>query len=480
MKSRAADSTVTFREIGDDRLQEFLAKGYQPRHFFTHRFYFLPKGGPDGLKMAQRMCGVSDPGALWEVVLYAFGPAVDSFPDDLFFDPDLIWHQQHGGKRGQVATANLVAKGRNLYGMNYLSDLVQRISRRREFKTRIENRFKGWHRMLLNGILNFAIEKGFKRFYSPTADWTIHQIPPSRRVQRELFERVYDRALNQHFQATRRGPWWLIDVAANRDRVILPEKRTEPMPREKIICLCHDIERGLGHLGSDPLLASRADRAAPGQLEEMLAIEKGMKVKATYNVVGCFFDEVREKIEKDGHSLGFHSYDHRISGLWRLTRIGDKIRNALPRKTSERARRSSDQLARVREVDYRIKGFRPAQSKLTAEVSDRRLCFHNFEWLASSAYSLGFRSPRMKNGIVKIPILFDDFDMYKHGLPYQDWERTALEAIRRNPFVAFSLHDCYAQYWLPYYGEFLEKISEAGQLKTLDALANEVIFANAG
>jgi len=137
-----AHSTVTFRELSGDRREEFLHTGYKERHF-PPSFYFLPKGGADGLKMAQRMDGIANPNALWEVVLYACGPAVDTFPEELFFDPDLIWHQQHGGKRGQVATANLVVKGRHVFGLTYMSDLVQRISRRREFKTRVENRFKG-------------------------------------------------------------------------------------------------------------------------------------------------------------------------------------------------------------------------------------------------------------------------------------------------------------------------------------------------
>src|SRR5262249_12878654 len=191
-------------------------------------------------------CGITNPNALWEIVLYGFGAAVDSFPEELFFDPDLIWHQQHGGRRGQIASANLAVKGTNVYGMNYISDVVQRISRRREFKTRIENRFKGWQRMLLNSILNFAIEKGLKRIYSPTADWTLRHIPPSRRVQRDLFDRIYDQAVNDHFQAARQGPWWLIDVAANGGRAIISEKRTERVETAKTICLCHDrkTERG--------------------------------------------------------------------------------------------------------------------------------------------------------------------------------------------------------------------------------------------
>jgi hypothetical protein len=36
----------------------------------------------------------------------------------------------------------------------------------------------------------------------------------------------------------------------------------------------------------------------------MLRIEKEMNVKATYNVVGCLFKEVRERMESDGRGIG--------------------------------------------------------------------------------------------------------------------------------------------------------------------------------
>lgn len=63
----------------------------------------------------------------------------DEFPEELFFDNDIVWHQQQLGKIGQVSTSNLTLDGNDLYSMVHVSDLVQRISRRREFKTRIEN-----------------------------------------------------------------------------------------------------------------------------------------------------------------------------------------------------------------------------------------------------------------------------------------------------------------------------------------------------
>src|SRR3990172_8169464 len=282
-----------YREISDERVEEFLQKGYKARYFFPHRIYYLPKCGPDGLKLAHRMCGVGDTNKQWEVVLYATSPLIDEFPEELFFDDDIIWHQQQFGKVGHVAFAYLAVSRGNLYGLNYVSDPVQRISRRKEYKTRIEKSFKGWSYMLLNSIMNFAIENNIKNIYSPTADLAIEHTDTSRNVQRELFERVYDRAVNKLFRIKKEGKWWVIDVAKNRDRIVIPEKKQEIIENKKTICLCHDIERGLGHIDVDPNFAESANKTSTNDLEVMLRIEKEMNVKATYNVLGCFFNEVR-------------------------------------------------------------------------------------------------------------------------------------------------------------------------------------------
>jgi hypothetical protein len=140
--------------------------------------------------------------------------------------------------------------------------------------------------------------------------------------------------------------------------------------------------------------------------------------------------------------------------------------------------RYGGQLNKCRQVDYRIKGYRPPQSKITAELSDDNLCFHNFEWLANSVYSLKVKQPIVQNRIVKIPIFFDDFDMYKNGMSYKEWEEKVISKIEENEFVAFCLHDCYAHYWLPHYKKFLEKIKGLAKLRTLNEVANEVILGN--
>ena len=47
------------------------------------------------------------------------------------------------------------------------------------------------------------------------------------------------------------------------------------------------------------------------------------------------------------------------------------------------------QLARCRTVDYRIKGYRPHQSRLGVNTDERRLACFNFEWLASAGGDAG-------------------------------------------------------------------------------------------
>src|SRR4029078_10420715 len=151
-----------FGIIIPERCAEFVRKGYRQRWFFPHTVRYLPKCGPDGFKIARWMLGEVSPALLGELVVHAAPSVAGEFPDELFFDDDIVWHQQQFGRPGQIATANLVVRGPELYTMVHISDVVQRISRRRSLKTRVENRFKGWNHMLLNGILNFAAGMGIE------------------------------------------------------------------------------------------------------------------------------------------------------------------------------------------------------------------------------------------------------------------------------------------------------------------------------
>src|SRR5262249_41731425 len=160
-------------------------------------------------------------------------------------------------------------------------------------------------------------------------------------------------------------------------------QRAEPVANEKTICICHDIERGLGHVGIDADFVGRAERSAAASLEAMLAAERAAKVRVTYNVVGVLLNEVRPQIAADRHCIGFHSYDHVIE---------------------EGGDAPTRQLAQCRTVDYRIKGYRAPRSIISPELTDANLCLRNFEWLASSVSSLGIRQPGMANRVVRMPI----------------------------------------------------------------------------
>ena len=70
-------------------------------------------------------------------------------------------------------------------------------------------------------------------------------------------------------------------------------------------------------------------------------------------------------------------------------------------------------------------------------------------------------APVLENGIVKIPILFDDYAMFREGEPFARWRERALAAIDAHDFVAFCLHDCYAEHWLPHYAELLAAVPRA-------------------
>jgi peptidoglycan/xylan/chitin deacetylase (PgdA/CDA1 family) len=461
--SGSAEGGVTrFREIGVERMAEFVAAGYKQRHTFPHRIYHLPKAGPDGYQLATRMRGRCRLEQLWELVLFADEGLTGRFPTELFFDRDIVWHQQHFGRPGQIAAASVVLDGRNLYSMAHQSDVVQRISRRRSVKTQIEKRFKGWHHMLLNAILAFALEHRVRRIHVPTADLALEHTDRARRVQRPLFDRVYDGAVTALLPTRRKDGWWVIDVAQARRRVVVPERGVEQAGRTKTICVCHDLEGGLGHREVDPALARAADDGFRARAAGMLAIEGELGVRATYNVVGELLGGIHAEIEAGGHCTAFHSFDHVLAPRRR------GVLGVAP-----------DDLSRCRRIDNRIKGYRPVQSRITPALADEKLVLHNFEWIASSSYSLGSTVPLMRRRLARIPIAFDDFDLYQGRADYAGWEREALRRIEAADFVAFCLHDCYAPLWLPRYRRLLESLREVGQLRTLDEVAADLILESA-
>jgi hypothetical protein len=440
----------TFREIARGREGEFLTRGYRARHVFAHRLYQLPKCGPDGYKLALDACGQRDLSAHWQVLLYADPALAGEFPREVFADDDVNWHRQQLGRTGQVASATVLLDGEVARSLVHQSDLVQRIGRIPRHRSRIENRFRGWPQMLLNGLLAFASERGVRRLHTPTADLAMRHTDPVRDVQRDLFQRVYDRPV-ERFAPERRDDWWVIDLERNAGGMVRPEPGREELPARRTVCVCHDIERGHGHLDVDREFARRADAAAPGHLDAMLAVEAAAGVPATYQVLGVIMPEVMVELRAAGHSVAFHSYDHSSPG----------------------------QLDECRSVDYRIKGYRPPRSRLSADLADERLAFHNFEWLASSAASLGIDDPALPNRVAKLPVSVDDFALHTGERSYPEWESEVLRTVADRPFTSIGLHDCYAHHWLAHYPAFLDKLTALAQPRTFDDVAAEVFLAHA-
>jgi peptidoglycan/xylan/chitin deacetylase (PgdA/CDA1 family) len=487
---------IRYREAGDDLRGAFVDRGYRSRSFFPHRTYFIPTCGPDALTLSGAMCGIDDPEKLWVIALHAADSAARDLPAEVFFDPELVWHQEHYGLAGHVAFAMAVQDGDRLHVLNCVSDIVQRQSRRPELSTRIDRIFRGWPYMLCNALLVFARQRGIRFVHTPVADLVMRHTDQSRTVDPALFIRVYDRAPARYAPA-RRGDWWVIDVAANANRTVTPPAQNSAADSGRTICLCHDVERGLGHADVDTRFASQAERTSAGALDRMLAIERETGIRGTYNVVARLLAEVRPAIEAGGHCLGFHSYDHSIRGfsplVWaRVSRrlrgrgrlllmILERLRGLGPRRRSPATRRVAgrdalDQPALCRQVDRRIRGYRPAQSKITYEINDFNLALRNYRWLASSQSSLGLRVPTVENRVVKIPIVLDDFPLHTRQLTYTAWKRRVLTLAESGSFTAISLHDCYAGEWLHDYPGFLAEISTRGRLRTLDEVAWESIL----
>jgi peptidoglycan/xylan/chitin deacetylase (PgdA/CDA1 family) len=157
----------------------------------------------------------------------------------------------------------------------------------------------------------------------------------------------------------------------------------------------------------------------------MLKVEREMNIKATYHVVGLYIDKFKEIIEKDRHCLSFHSYDHIIEKHWLYShrKLYTTIKALLGILIDNAYKRYDGQLEKCRKLDSKIEGYRPPQSIITLELTDENPNFHNFQWVASSAQSLGLKNPKLESGIVKIPISFDDFDLYDKNRNYEKWEK---------------------------------------------------------
>ena len=78
-----------------------------------------------------------------------------------------------------------------------------------------------------------------------------------------------------------------------------------------------------------------------------------------------------------------------------------------------------------------------------------------------------------------MPVTVDDFPLYLGMKSYEEWEAELLTHVDRASFTAIGLHDCYADRWLPRYGELLQKLSARARLRTLDEVSADAVMSAA-
>ena len=421
------------------------AMGLARRELFAHEVVAIAKPYPDSQFLLERR-GISRRrqmhGAFVQLNLYSLD--LFDLPAEVFSDPEVNWHAQQLGRRGLIAAAGIFLEGSRAIIVTLQSDLCQQLYRHRtlkaDWKTRIETHFGHWHVLLFNAVLDFCLVSGVEEALSPTGNLVVART--EKPISPALFLRIYDHPKARYIcelSGLGGAPYWKMSILSNIDRIarLTPVDVGTARASGPAIAIFHDIEEDVDtHVSADQ---------CRHHLTAMLRIEQAAGVDSTYSVLGRLMGAKRPEIldSSPHHSIGFHSYDHATS---------------------------RDQLRRCREVDLRIRGYRPPRSRLTSELGVRRLTFFNFEWLASSASSLGQWGCRLENGLVKIPIHFDDYPLHRLMQDYQAWEARLFEALRERPFLAFGLHDCYAEHWLPNYPQLLAKLARHGSFITADGL----------
>ncbi|HEY4404410.1 MAG TPA: hypothetical protein VGN55_07120 [Xanthobacteraceae bacterium] len=377
-------------------------------------------------------------------------------PDGLFENREVNWHNQQFGRSGLIAAAGLWVRGSVVTITTMQSDVCQQLYRqhdlRKACKTRLETRFKYWYIFLLNAVLDAGLDGGISSVRSPTGRHIVAHTKKA--IRPDLFARIYDHAESEY--RCRRvvegaAEYWEIPLRANAARIVRLRGGNLAPPeadRRRKICIFHDIEEDV-----DTAISPSECRS---NLERMLRIEREFDVPATYCILGSLFDRRREAIlaADSRHAIGFHSFDHQLADL--------------------------DQLPKCREVDLRVRGYRPPQSRTTSELTDENLAFHNFEWLANSSHGFGFADCVLQNGIVKIPIHLDDYSLFTGTRSYAEWESSLLEQAGSRRVFGLGLHDCYAGKWLDRYPDLLRKLASLGEFQSADRVCDQSYLRAAG
>ncbi len=291
------------------RSEPFVAKGFRSREFFPHEAIALKKAYPDTLLQFRRR-GIEPAQItldhLWQINLYT--NQIDDFPAELFTDPTVNWHQQQFGRPGLVAAAGLFVEERNAYVSLLQSDLCQQIFRHPRLKqicaSRVNNRFRYWYKLLFNAVLEFALERGLERVFSPTAAQIVGTTRKA--INDELFREIYDYPSTRYkLRRSTIGPaeYWDVPIRENADLIVALTPTIVSAPEQRparIICVYHDIEENVD--------TDVSAEECQGALSRMLEVERRHGVRATYNILGTLFRRAAPLVAQAGQSFNSVPY----------------------------------------------------------------------------------------------------------------------------------------------------------------------------
>ena len=430
----------------------FAQIGLARKQACAHEVAVIPKRYPDSiLHLFQHNVPMSivNAGDFKQLNLYATD--ISKYPQALFTDPKINWHGQQCSRLGLIAAAGLFLPNHDTAIVTALqSDLCQQLYRhptlKIDCKTQVDTRYGMWYRLLLNALVDFCVDSNIDFLYIPTSKTVLKRMLIS--VSPDLFTRIYDDPslwLRCSPRTLYESEYWEIPVSSNLQRFVPLELISAPRRKEiQGVCIFHDIESNID------TSVSTAD--CDIWLRTMLDIESRMGISLTYSVLGVLLPQLRPLLNKHNvHSLALHSYDHRISSL--------------------------NQLTQIRNIDHKIRGYRPPQSKITTELTHWNLSYRNFEWLLSSSGSLGTIGPTLDNYIVKIPVHMDDYSLHVGECSIDEWI-TRFQSLLDSeiPLVTVGLHDCYAGHWLPHYPNLLRTAIAKRTLWNCDDIAGAVYY----
>ena len=418
------------------QLDEFLRKGFKERDYFDHEVIATQKFYPyTTYNLMLRGYNEHFINSILPIQINIYAPALASIGDDILWDGQVNWHRQQMEKPGLVAAAGLCIDHSETAMVSIIqSDINQQVYKfanyKSKYKTRLRSWFGKWNLITYNAILDFALSAGIKTVLFPTTDSVFRHVKAN--VLRDIYDTIYDSVANTYLcrKTTIKGhDYWKVNVAENQSKIAILEDERVKQSHSKVVCILHDTEE---NVDTDIDIRSCEDA-----LESMLEIEHEANISTTYNVLGTLYNKKNQLITKNNqHAIGFHSFNHVIG--------------------------EEGQIEAVREVDLQVKGYRPPQSRLTAELNNFNLQYHNFEWLCSSSSSLGISDITLEHGIVKIPVDTDDWLIQSGQMSYENWKDLLLKKIEDNAFFSFGLHDCYSKHWLQNYPELIRSIKSIG------------------